>query len=52
MSDKEFFVDRYERLGWKFEDVKPKQAIRLNVTNAKGKNLEKYSKKSMLYMAI
>jgi NOL1/NOP2/sun family putative RNA methylase len=40
MSGKEFFVDRYDRLGWKFEDAKPRQAIRLNVTNVKGKNLE------------
>jgi NOL1/NOP2/sun family putative RNA methylase len=40
MSGKEFFVDRYKRLGWKFEDAKPRQAIRLNVTNVKGKNLE------------
>jgi NOL1/NOP2/sun family putative RNA methylase len=40
MSGKEFFVDRYERLGWKFEDVKPRQAIRVNVTNIKGKSLE------------
>jgi len=40
MSGKEFFVERYERLGWKFEDVKPRQAIRLNVTNVEGKNLE------------
>ena len=40
MSGKEFFVDRYERLGWKFEDVKPRQAIRVNITNIKGKRLE------------
>ncbi|MBN1245505.1 RsmB/NOP family class I SAM-dependent RNA methyltransferase [Candidatus Bathyarchaeota archaeon] len=40
MSGKEFFVERYERLGWKFEDVKPRQAIRLNVTNIEEKNLE------------
>jgi NOL1/NOP2/sun family putative RNA methylase len=40
MSGKEFFVDRYARLGWKFEDAKPTQAIRINVANAKGKNLE------------
>jgi len=40
MSGKEFFVDRYEQLGWKFEDAEPTQAIRLNITNAKGKNLE------------
>jgi NOL1/NOP2/sun family putative RNA methylase len=39
MSGKEFFLDRYERLGWKFEDTKLRQAIRLNVTNAEGKNL-------------
>ena len=40
MSGKEFFVDRYEQLSWKFEDAKPRQAIRINTTNAKGKNLE------------
>jgi NOL1/NOP2/sun family putative RNA methylase len=41
MSGKEFFVDRYERLGWKFQDVSPKQAIRLNASNVKEKNVEK-----------
>jgi NOL1/NOP2/sun family putative RNA methylase len=40
MSGEEFFINRYERLGWKFQDVSPKQAIRINVTNARGKNLE------------
>jgi NOL1/NOP2/sun family putative RNA methylase len=40
MSGKEFFVNRYEQLGWEFEDAKPSQAIRTNITNAKGKNLE------------
>jgi NOL1/NOP2/sun family putative RNA methylase len=35
MSDKEFFVSRYEKLGWKHENVKPKQAIRINVINTK-----------------
>jgi NOL1/NOP2/sun family putative RNA methylase len=40
MSGKEFFVDRYKQLGWNFTDVQPRQAIRINVTNAKGKNLE------------
>jgi NOL1/NOP2/sun family putative RNA methylase len=40
MSGKGFFVERYERLGWTFEDVKPRQAIRFNVTNASGKNVE------------
>ena len=40
MSGKEFFVNRYEQLGWKFEDVNLRQAIRINVANAKGKNLE------------
>lgn len=39
MSAKELFIERYEQLGWKFEDVKPRQAIRLNLTNAKGKNI-------------
>ena len=40
MSGKNFFVDRYEQLGWKFNEVEPRQAIRLNVTNAKAENLE------------
>jgi NOL1/NOP2/sun family putative RNA methylase len=40
MSGKEFFANRYAGLGWKFEDAKPRQAIRINVANAKGKNLE------------
>jgi NOL1/NOP2/sun family putative RNA methylase len=40
MSGKEFFTDRYHRLGWDFEDVKLRQAIRINVTNANGKNIK------------
>ena len=41
MSGKEFFVDPYKQLGWDFkEDVQPRQAIRINVTNTKGKNIE------------
>ena len=40
MSGKEFFEDRYARLGWKFEEAKARRAIRINVANAKGKNLE------------
>jgi NOL1/NOP2/sun family putative RNA methylase len=35
MSGKKFFVSRYEKLGWKHENVKPKQAIRINVINNK-----------------
>jgi NOL1/NOP2/sun family putative RNA methylase len=40
MSGKQFFADRYEQLGWKFQEVEPRQAIRINITNAKGKDLE------------
>ncbi len=40
MSGKEFFVSRYKQLGWDFEDVQPRQAIRINVANAKGKNVK------------
>jgi len=40
MSGKKFFVSRYEELDWKFKDAKPRQALRINVTNAEGKNLE------------
>lgn len=34
MSGKEFFVRRYEELGWNYEDVELKQAIRINSINA------------------
>jgi len=34
MSGKNFFVSRYEELGWEYEDVKPNQAIRINSINA------------------
>ncbi len=39
MSGKEFFIDRYERLGWHFQEVTLRQAIRVNNTNSKGKKL-------------
>ena len=39
MSGKEFFTDRYERLGWQYQEVTLKQAVRINNTNAKGKKL-------------
>ena len=39
MSGKEFFLDRYRQLGWELKEVKLRQAIRVNNTNAKGKNL-------------
>ncbi|MEM3623575.1 MAG: RsmB/NOP family class I SAM-dependent RNA methyltransferase [Candidatus Bathyarchaeia archaeon] len=34
MSGKEFFLSRYEKLGWKYEDVELKPAIRINSVNA------------------
>jgi NOL1/NOP2/sun family putative RNA methylase len=39
MSGKEFFINRYQQLGWKYRDVKLRQAIRINTSNVKGKNL-------------
>jgi NOL1/NOP2/sun family putative RNA methylase len=39
MSGKQFFVNRYEKLGWNFSEAKVRQVIRVNVTNAKGKKL-------------
>lgn len=39
MSSKQFFVDRYAKLGWTFKETSARQAIRINQTNAKGKNL-------------
>jgi len=41
MSDKKFFVTRYERMGWKYEDVRPKQAIRINSINTKKADVTK-----------
>jgi len=37
MSGKEFFLSRYERMGWVYQEVTPKQAIRINNMNSKGK---------------
>ncbi|MEM2130328.1 MAG: RsmB/NOP family class I SAM-dependent RNA methyltransferase [Candidatus Bathyarchaeia archaeon] len=39
MSSKEFFINRYKQLGWEFEDVEPKQAIRINAMNIKSSDL-------------
>jgi NOL1/NOP2/sun family putative RNA methylase len=39
MSGREFFQDRYRQLGWQLKDVTLRQAIRINNTNSKGKNL-------------
>jgi NOL1/NOP2/sun family putative RNA methylase len=33
MSSKDFFITRYKELGWKHEDVTPRQAIRINTIN-------------------
>jgi len=41
MSGKEFFVGRYEELGWKYEEVEPRQAIRMNTMNAEEANIVK-----------
>jgi len=35
MSGKDFFVQRYEELGWNYCGCKPIQAIRINVANAR-----------------
>jgi len=39
MSGKEFFVNRYRQLGWELQNTEPRQAIRINLSNAKGKHL-------------
>jgi len=41
MSGREFFVTRYQELGWKYEDVKQRQAIRMNSINAKEETVSK-----------
>ena len=39
MSGREFFVSRYEQLGWKYRPVKLRQAIRFNCANIKSQDL-------------
>jgi NOL1/NOP2/sun family putative RNA methylase len=41
MSREEFFVSRYEELGWKYEDVEQKRAIRINSVNARKADVTK-----------
>ena len=41
MSGKEFFVIRYEELGWKYKNAEPRQAIRINTMNAEKVNTVK-----------
>lgn len=41
MSGKEFFINRYEILGWKFEHVEPRQAIRINSMNTEKESVVK-----------
>lgn len=33
MSSRQFFINRYEKLGWNYEQIKLKQAIRINTIN-------------------
>ena len=33
MSSKNFFINRYQELGWKYEDVTPRRAVRINTMN-------------------
>lgn len=39
MSKKDFFIKRYEQLGWKFTNIRPKQAIRINNSRIQPKKL-------------
>jgi NOL1/NOP2/sun family putative RNA methylase len=41
MSGKEFFTCRYDELGWKYGDTKPRQAIRINTVNGEEANVVK-----------
>ena len=41
MSSKQFFVNRYKKLGWKYKDVKLKPSIRINTMNANKDNVVK-----------
>jgi len=39
MSGKQFFVDRYNKLGWNYKPVELKQAIRINTNNVRETDL-------------
>jgi len=39
MSSKEFFISRYAKLGWQFKETRLTQAIRINTSNSRGKNI-------------
>ena len=41
MSGKQFFVDRYSRLGWEYKPVKLRQAIRVNTNNVRETDLKR-----------
>jgi NOL1/NOP2/sun family putative RNA methylase len=43
MSGKEFFMNRYSELGWKNEEVKPRQAIRINTPDRASAVVERLS---------
>ena len=38
MSGRDFFLNRYEKLGWQYQEPSVKQAIRINKINIKSKN--------------
>ena len=46
MSKRDFFINRYKKLGWNFVDIKPKQAIRINSSNVESESLLIRLKKS------
>jgi NOL1/NOP2/sun family putative RNA methylase len=39
MSSKQFFVNRYQKLGWTYRQIKLKQAIRINTLNSSKDNV-------------
>ena len=41
MSGKEFFIRRYEQLGWTYREFEPKQSIRINAINTKNIDIVK-----------
>ncbi|RLI20875.1 hypothetical protein DRO45_03140, partial [Candidatus Bathyarchaeota archaeon] len=41
MSGREFFIGRYAKLGWKYKDVKLRQAVRINSMNISEKKVVK-----------
>lgn len=53
MSSKQFFINRYKKLGWIYRDIELKRSIRINIMNAyKGKTVSRLESLGILLEKI